>query len=172
MERALGEENVVTLETLNALGGALDKNKEYEEAIEVYERFLAGRMKALGKDHDEMLATLGNFGIVYDEGLKNYEKALVYYERALKWKETTLGKSHPSTLDTVMNIACLYNDGLNDFEKAEELYQRALEGYEAQLGKHHRNTNITAKNLSNCLKKSGDSERLAKLKKSYPSVEY
>ncbi|GMH95907.1 hypothetical protein TL16_g13250 [Triparma laevis f. inornata] len=42
MERALGEENIVTLETLNALGAELYRNGEYEEAIKVYERCLGG----------------------------------------------------------------------------------------------------------------------------------
>ncbi|GMH73366.1 hypothetical protein TrLO_g1019 [Triparma laevis f. longispina] len=36
MERVLGEENVVTLETLNDLGGMLDENGEHEEAIKIY----------------------------------------------------------------------------------------------------------------------------------------
>jgi len=44
-ERALGEENVVTLTTLNLLGDELDENGEHEEAIEVYERCLVGQMK-------------------------------------------------------------------------------------------------------------------------------
>ncbi|GMH88658.1 hypothetical protein TL16_g11218 [Triparma laevis f. inornata] len=51
MERALGEENVVTLETLNALGIQLRLKREYEEVIKVHERCLAGRMKVLGEDH-------------------------------------------------------------------------------------------------------------------------
>ncbi|GMH60376.1 hypothetical protein TrLO_g3813 [Triparma laevis f. longispina] len=83
MERALGEENVVTLETLNSLGGQLRTNGQYEEAKEVHERCLAGRMKVLGEDHEHMLMTLNYLGIVYKR-LGNHEKALEYYERALK----------------------------------------------------------------------------------------
>ncbi|GMH75567.1 hypothetical protein TL16_g06805 [Triparma laevis f. inornata] len=50
MEKSLGEENVVTLDTLNQLGINLHKNGEVEEAKEVLERSLAGRMKVLGVD--------------------------------------------------------------------------------------------------------------------------
>ncbi|GMH73465.1 hypothetical protein TL16_g06201 [Triparma laevis f. inornata] len=135
MEKALGEENVVTLETLNQLGDELHDNKEYDEAVKVYERYLAGRMKVLGEDHQNALDTLNNLGIVYDEGLKNYEKGLEYYKRALEGSERSLGKNHPSTLPTVECIACAYSDGVKDYEKEEEYYERAIEGYEAQLGK-------------------------------------
>ncbi|GMH78923.1 hypothetical protein TrLO_g8635 [Triparma laevis f. longispina] len=139
MERALGEENVVTLETLNSLGGELYMNGEYEEAIEVYERYLAGRTKVVGEDHKDALATLNNLGAVYNS-TKNCEKALEYYERALKGNERLLGKNNPSTLVTVGNIAIVYNYGLDEYEKAKELYERALEGYEAQFGKDHKHT--------------------------------
>ena len=92
-ERALGEENVVILETLNALGGRLRENGEYEEAIKVHERCLAGRMNVLGEDHRNTLGTLNNLGNVY-KNLKNYEKALEYFERALEGKEKLMGKNH------------------------------------------------------------------------------
>ncbi|GMH59267.1 hypothetical protein TL16_g02793 [Triparma laevis f. inornata] len=136
MERALGEENVVTLETLNVLGGRLKDNREYEEAKEVYERCFAGRMKVLGEDHRQTLAKLVNLGGVCHM-LKNYEKALEYYEKALKGNENVMGKTHPNTLHIVMNIASVY-ENLIDFGKAQEYFERALEGYEAQLGKDHR----------------------------------
>ena len=77
MERALGEENVVTLKTLDKLGGRLIDNKEYEAAIKVQERCLAGRMKVLGENNMETLATLNNLEIIYKE-LGNNEKALEY----------------------------------------------------------------------------------------------
>ncbi|GMH80691.1 hypothetical protein TL16_g08655 [Triparma laevis f. inornata] len=64
MERALGEENVVTLNTLDQLGIKLNKKGEDEEAKECMERSLAGRMKVLGEDHKDTLAKLNNLGIV------------------------------------------------------------------------------------------------------------
>eukprot|EP00519_Triparma_laevis_P014727 CAMPEP_0182492236 /NCGR_PEP_ID=MMETSP1321-20130603/1439_1 /TAXON_ID=91990 /ORGANISM="Bolidomonas sp., Strain RCC1657" /LENGTH=80 /DNA_ID=CAMNT_0024694675 /DNA_START=6 /DNA_END=245 /DNA_ORIENTATION=- len=80
MVGALGEENVVTLETLNTLGNQLRKNGELEEARKVLERCLVGREKVLGEDHKDTLGTVNNLGEVYYE-LKDYEKALEYYER-------------------------------------------------------------------------------------------
>ncbi|GMH78148.1 hypothetical protein TL16_g07689 [Triparma laevis f. inornata] len=166
MERALGEENVVTLKTLNTLGNMLKNNGQYEEAIKVWERCLAGQMKVLGEDHMETSMTLGNLGNVYNK-LRNYEKALEYYERALKGNEKLLGKNHPSTLMTVERSAILYKK-TEDYGKTEELYQRALEGYEAQLGKDHKDTKRCTKNFKICLEMSGNSARLAELIMSYP----
>ncbi|GMH86439.1 hypothetical protein TL16_g10541 [Triparma laevis f. inornata] len=138
MERALGEENVVTLHTLNEIGGELQENGEFEEAKEVWERCLAGRMKVFGEDHKDTFESLNNLGVVYDD-LKNYKKALEYYKRALEGKERTLRKTHSETLMAVMNTGTTYLK-LRDLGKAEELYQRALKGYEAQLGKDHVST--------------------------------
>ncbi|GMH79874.1 hypothetical protein TL16_g08304 [Triparma laevis f. inornata] len=129
MERALGEENVVTLDTLNALGNRPRENGEYDEAKEVYERCLAGRMAVLGGGHKDKLGTLQNLGVVYSK-LENYEKALECYERALTGKEKLLGKAHPETLMAVECIAIVYNVGLKEYEKAFEMYTKALKGYE------------------------------------------
>ncbi|GMH81991.1 hypothetical protein TL16_g09111 [Triparma laevis f. inornata] len=158
-ERALGEENVVTLETLNSLGVQPKVNGEYEAAIKVLDRCLAGRMKALGEDHQQTLMTLKMLGVVY-RTLKNCEKELEYYERALKGYEKKLGKNHPSTLDTMMNIAIVNRGGMNDYGKAEELYERALEGYEPQFGRDHEYTKRCAKNFKICLEVIGNIERL------------
>ncbi|GMH56586.1 hypothetical protein TrLO_g14347 [Triparma laevis f. longispina] len=91
MERVLGEENVVTLDTLNDLGVQLKDNGEYEEVIKVHERCLAGRVKVLGEDHKDTLASMNKLGLAY-KILRNYEKALEYYERALEDKERVLGR--------------------------------------------------------------------------------
>ncbi|GMH72191.1 hypothetical protein TL16_g05853 [Triparma laevis f. inornata] len=156
MERALGEENVVTLETLNYLGGKLRDNGEYEEAIKIFERYLAGRMKVLGEDHKHTLMAVNNLGNVYNVSLKNYEKALECYERALKGQEKTLRNNHPLTLSTVMNIAIVYKIGIKDYGKAEEMYQKALDGKVAQLGKENESTKNSAMNIAVCFAQAGE----------------
>jgi len=169
-ERALGEENVVTLHTPHQLGIELKDDEEYEEAIKVHESCLAGRMKVLGEDHKDTFGTLNNLGIAYHK-LLNYEKALEYYGRALEGKEKTAGKTHPSTLMAVECMTIAYNK-IKAYGKAELLYQRALEGYEAQLGKYHVDTKRCLKNFQSCLEDSGDSERLPELITSYPELAF
>ena len=169
MVGALGEENIVTLGTLNSLGDGLQSNGESEEARKVYERCLAGKEKVLGEYHRQTLATVRDLGEVYDE-LEDYEKALEYFERALKGSEKTLGKTHPDTLNSVISIAIVYEDGLKDFGKAEDLYQRALEGHEAQLGKDHKSTKRCAVNFATCLAKAGENLKLRKIIDKYPHI--
>ena len=57
MVGAVGEDNVVTLDTLNELGRDLQSNGEYVEARKVFERCLAGQKKVLGVDHKKTLMT-------------------------------------------------------------------------------------------------------------------
>ncbi|GMH81017.1 hypothetical protein TrLO_g6160, partial [Triparma laevis f. longispina] len=145
----------------------LSDNEEYEEAIIVHERCLAGRMNVLQEDHQNTVESLNNLGSVY-AGLKKYEKTLEYYERALNGNEKLLGKNHTSTLMTLENIAVI-NMYLKNFGKAEELYQTALEGYEGQLGKDHKNTMKCARLFRNSLATSGnEEERLLALTTAYP----
>ncbi|GMH85933.1 hypothetical protein TrVE_jg2668 [Triparma verrucosa] len=54
MVGALGEENVVTLETLSQLGAKLADNGEYEEARNFFERCLEGQERVLGEDHKQI----------------------------------------------------------------------------------------------------------------------
>ena len=169
MVGALGEENVVTLMTLDQLGGVLKDNGEHEEARKVFERCLAGREKVLGVDHKDTLGTVNNLRMVYDD-LKDYKKALEYYERALKGKEKMIGKTHPYTLMTVMNIAVTYMNGLNDYGKAEELYQIAFEGYEAQFGKDHEDTKRCAMNLAKNFVLAGEILKLRKIIDKFPNI--
>lgn len=67
-----------------------------------------------------------------------------------------------------MNIAVVYEYGLNDYGKAEDFIQRGVDGFEAQNGKDHKDTMKAVMQLSQCLKKSGNVEKLAELKVSYP----
>ncbi|GMH64982.1 hypothetical protein TL16_g04087 [Triparma laevis f. inornata] len=149
----------------------MKKNGEYEEAIKVWERCLAGQTKVLREDHKYTLMSLSNLGIVYKD-LKYYEKAMEYYERALKGFERRLGKTHPTILMTLENIAIIYDDGLKDYGKAEEMYQTALEGYEAYLGKDHEASKNCAKNFKINLEGSGNSEMLSQLILSYPGLAF
>ena len=101
IERALGEKNVVTLETLCDFSNLLREYGEFEEAHEVWEKCLAGRMKIFGEDHPDTLGTLSCLGTVYAQGLQNYKRALEYFERDLQGSETMLGGARPYTLSNV-----------------------------------------------------------------------
>ncbi|GMI08052.1 hypothetical protein TrLO_g12584 [Triparma laevis f. longispina] len=81
MERSLGEENLVSLRTLNEFGCELDDNGEYEEAREVHDRY--------AKDYDE-------YAHIYD-ALENYGKVEELYERSLEGYEAQFGRDQKMT---------------------------------------------------------------------------
>src|SRR2546421_111142 len=118
---------------LDDVGANFYTQGRYKEALEWYERALAGSEKALGKDHPSTLDTVHNIAVVFDHQGR-YKEALEWYERALAGKEKALGKDHPSTLDTVDNIAAVFDEQGRDKE-ALEWYERALASKEKALGK-------------------------------------
>jgi len=123
-EKVLGEDHKKTLGSLNNLGTVYHKMKDYEKALEYYERALKGREKTLGKTHPDTLNTVGNIAIVYDDGMKDYEKAEELYRRALEGYEAQLGKDHKSTKNCANNLAiCLHAAG------EKEKLRKVLEEY-------------------------------------------
>ncbi|KAL7272427.1 hypothetical protein RUND412_004759 [Rhizina undulata] len=76
----------------------------YDEALELYQRALAGGEKALGKGHLDTLTTVHDMAMVFVRQGR-YNEALELYQRALAGKENVNGKDHPDTLATVNNIA-------------------------------------------------------------------
>ncbi|WP_020559052.1 tetratricopeptide repeat protein, partial [Thiofilum flexile] len=71
-------------------------------ALPLYERSLAIREQALGKDHPEVATSLNNLAVLY-ESMGEYAKALTLYERSLAINEKVLGKNHPNTKITREN---------------------------------------------------------------------
>lgn len=104
----LGEDHKKTWASLNNLGAIYHELKNYEKALNYYERSLKGNESLLGKTHPETLKGVGNIAIVYMYCLENYGKAEELYRRVLEGKEAQLGKDHESTKRTTMALAtCL-----------------------------------------------------------------
>ncbi|KAF8440564.1 hypothetical protein BDZ91DRAFT_755540, partial [Kalaharituber pfeilii] len=135
-----------TLDTVNSMANVYESQGKYSQALELYQRALAGREKALGADHPNTLGTIYNMAIVYQSQGK-YSQALELYQRALAGKEKALGANHPSTLDTVYSMAILYEDQ-REYSQAMELFQRALAGREKTLGAEHSDTVLEYEGVS------------------------
>ena len=111
-EKVLGVDHKDTLMTVTCLGNVYCRLKDYEKALEYYERALKGKEKMLGKTHPETLRTVMNIAIVYNDGLKDYGKAEELYQRALEGYEAQLGKDHENTMRCAENYRnCLQCSG-------------------------------------------------------------
>ena len=83
----------------------LREKLQCEEAKEFYLATLEERMRVLGEEHRDTLASLKSLGVLLDD-LEDYAGALNYYQQALR--EKVLGKTHPDTLDTIIHMAITY----------------------------------------------------------------
>ncbi|GMI14965.1 hypothetical protein TrLO_g10421 [Triparma laevis f. longispina] len=146
---ALGEEHVVTMETLNHLGAKLNYNGEYEAAKKVWEGNLVVQETVFGEVHKTTLDSMMNLGSIYVK--INPDKALEVYERASKGYEILLEKNHPSRLMALTNLAECWMRRF-DLDKAVELYQTALVAYEAQFGPDYRQCSFCAVNICRILR--------------------
>ncbi|KAI5844036.1 hypothetical protein DFP73DRAFT_75435 [Morchella snyderi] len=135
------------LNVINRVANLYYQQGHHTEALEWYERALAGRKKALGEEHPSTLDIVNNIALVYsDQG--RYDEALEWYERALAGMKKALGEEHPSTLSTVNNIALVYS-GQGRYDEALEWYERALAGKKKALGEEHPSTLGTVNSIAN-----------------------
>ena len=90
----------------NNLASLLKDNGDHERALPLYERSLAIKEKAVGKDHPDTATSLNNLAKLYrDKG--DYDRALLLYERSLAIREKALGKKHPHVAQSLNNLALL-----------------------------------------------------------------
>jgi CHAT domain-containing protein len=92
--------------TLNNLAIVYCEQGKYADAEPLYQRSLAIKEKALGKDHPGVALTLDNLAAVY-EAQSKYADAEGLYKRALAIKAKALGQDHPDVATTLNNLAIL-----------------------------------------------------------------
>jgi tetratricopeptide (TPR) repeat protein len=129
---SLRENDVCILDVQYGFANVLLDKRQYDEAIERYNKVLDGYKRQLGRHHESTLNTANNIGLAY-QGQGKYPIALEYLRFVLSDKRRVLGPTHRSTLDTLANVAHVYRR-LGNNEKAQEHYLEALAGYSTELG--------------------------------------
>jgi tetratricopeptide (TPR) repeat protein len=125
----------------------------YSEAIQIAQRVLAIREKALGRDHPEVAAPLNNLAQLYDKQGR-YADAEPLYRRSLDIREKALGRDHPDVARSLNNLALLYqNQGR--YAEAEPLYRRSLAIWERRLGRDHPEVATSLNNLAGLYRSQG-----------------
>ncbi len=119
---------------------------KYAEAETLYQRSLAIREKASGRDHPGVAESLNNLAVLYVAQGK-YAEAEPLHQRSLAIDEKALGHDHPLVATILNNLAELYRSQ-GKYAEAEPLYQRSLAIDEKALGKDHPTTKIIKENLS------------------------
>src|SRR5262245_26558214 len=117
---------------LNKRALELYRAGRYSEAIQIVQRVLDIREKALGRDHPAVAQSLNDLGELY-RSQGRYADAEPLYQRSLDIREKALGRDHPEVVRSLNNLALLYrNQGR--YAAAEPLYWRSLDIREKALG--------------------------------------
>jgi tetratricopeptide (TPR) repeat protein len=141
---------------LTALAAISVDSAAYAEGKELVLRSLQLRERALGPEHPDVGATLGNLGLAHQH-LGEYRDARDLAERQLAIAVGALGAGHPRVADALMRLGRAHIN-MGAFEEARECMERALSIHEAALGADHPDTGDTLSSLASIYETLGDYE--------------
>ena len=144
-ERVSGPDYFDTLTARNNLAGAYEDVGRFGEAIELYERVLADRVRVLGPDHPDTLTTRNNLAVAY-HSVGRFGEAIELFERVLADRVRVLGPDHPDTLNARDNLALAY-DSAGHLAEAIDAWEELLPDCQRVLGLEHPLTKQVEKNL-------------------------
>jgi tetratricopeptide (TPR) repeat protein len=124
------------------LAGRYDLTEAY------YKGALALQEQALGPYHEEVAATLANYGaFIFLSLRRDFERAEALLQRALGIRQVVLGGEHPQTTDCLFTLAMLSSKQRN-YTQAEERYRQVLAIRRKTLGPYHPDIVTTLHNLA------------------------
>jgi eukaryotic-like serine/threonine-protein kinase len=96
----------------------------YPEALELLERAVAERERALGPDHLDVASSVHSLGVLYNrEG--RFKEAIPLFERALRITEKALGPDHPDVAPILLQVGDAHYF-LNEYPRARAYLERCL----------------------------------------------
>jgi tetratricopeptide (TPR) repeat protein len=139
--RLLGEEHLLSLETMLQLAAVFQDLGQYIESEELEVKVLEERRKILGEEHPDTLMAMGNLAVTYSNQ-KRIIEAEELEVKVLEARRRVLGEEHPDTMTSMANLAGTYRQQ-QWFIEAEE-----LEARRRILGEEHPNTLMAMANLA------------------------
>jgi serine/threonine protein kinase len=149
----LGENEPLTLESMNNLASAYHDAGRLDLAIPLLETTLAKRRALLGADHRDTIETMNDLAVAYwKDGQAT--RAIPLYEETLSRVRARLGDDHVDSLTIMDNLAVAYAANGKP-EKAVPLHENALAKLREKLGDEHPTTLITVNNLGRTYEAAG-----------------
>ena len=133
----LGGHDLLNAWLLNDLGCVLELEGRLVEAVQVQQRALALKRKALGPDHPDVGISEVNLAIALQELGRN-DEALLHNDRAIDLLKKGLGNNHPS-LAMAFNGGGEIRNALGRYREARLSFDRARLLWERELGPENRN---------------------------------
>ena len=115
-------------------------------AIDLGERTLADRERALGPDHPDTLLSRNNLAYAY-QSAGRLSEGIPLFERTLADRERIMGRDHPDTISSQNNLAYAY-ESAGRLAEAIPLFEQALADSERVLGPDHPHTLTYRNNLA------------------------
>jgi serine/threonine-protein kinase len=124
-----------------------------DEAIALFERALALKQSALGRQHPSVAGAMNNLAAALGKSGR-YAEAKPLLEQALAIREMAQGGEHPDATAALSNLA-LVQYRLGSYEASRVLHERALAIREAVLGPEHPNVATSLSGLAAVLAAQG-----------------
>lgn len=135
----------------------LQKQNDYDGAIERVERALPIMERVLGEDHPYVIVSLNNLAGMY-QAKNNYPAAERLFKRVLVIREKKFGPEHPDVAETLTDLGGL-NREKGEYATAEPLLRRALDIREKFPGDKSQSLAAALNNLALLYKEMGQYER-------------
>ena len=139
---------------LNQAGLFLDGQGQPVRAAGYLQRALAGRVRVLGADHPDTLASRDNLALAH-HAVGDLGRAIPLHEQTLADRLRVLGADHPDTLASRNNLAYAYQ-AAGDLGRAIPLYEQTLADSVQVLGADHPRTLASRNNLAAAYQAAGD----------------
>ena len=155
--RSLGPNNSYTLISRNNLACAYRDAGRLDEAIDLFEQVLAGRLRVLDPDHLDILASRNNLAAAY-ELAERLDDAIPLFEQNLTDCERILGSDHLDTLASRNNLAGVYKSA-GRLDETIDLYEQNLKDCRRILSPDHPDVFLFRDNLADARRKAGELDR-------------
>ena len=157
-----GEEDIIFLDALWALGELRYKQGRLQDAYELLDRALAGQVKSHANEAS-LTGTQRRLGDVCSK-LGKDERAEALYKAALAGTEKRCGWPNNQTVYNLRQLGIFYLDRKR-WAEAEPLERRAVEGREAVEGPNHEWTDSALCGLATALEGLGRNEEAEQLRR-------
>jgi tetratricopeptide (TPR) repeat protein/predicted Ser/Thr protein kinase len=158
---ALGQDDALTLESVNNLGVLLETVGAYARAESQYRRALDGFTRLKGADHPDTLSALNNLGSVL-QSLGRLSEAEGCYRRGYEACARKLGADHADTVIAAVNLAGVLSE-VGKLKEAEGLLRDSLERTRKARGEDHPETLWIVNKLGALLQATGQQEQAGAL---------
>ena len=124
--RVLGDEDPLTLNTMNEMSVMYHRQARYIEALPLVENSWRVLRKLLGETAPRTLISQGNLADTLGK-LRRYGEAEHHYSSAIEGQQRVLGPDHPMTRRTIAKLVAMYEDW-GQPDKSGPMARKAADG--------------------------------------------